>query len=469
MSQKNNDIIYTSADIEKYHKGRLSAKEMHALEKAALDDPFLADALEGYIVKDVNAKADIADLKSRLAQRIEQDSKAIPVVSAKKISFSWWKVAAAIVVIAGAGLLVYQTSFNKKGNTVAHTHVTSKAVKSEAGDSAKKDSPGSSISDTNNSISSALTSEQSKPKLESAGTSHESSSSSNEAARVKADAIADDKNVETNAIPAPAAPAVLAEKKAEQALHDDIRQRRINPLKQEEVIAKNQNNQGVIVDQGNGFIKSEPGAAAQSRAKVQSKRNITHTNIFRGRVTDAQNNALPFSNITNTEDNIGTYSDAKGYFVLTSPDSVLNVMVSSVGFDTSKVQLQTNVLSNNIALQEDRSLAEVVIADKKINSSRSRDANRVLEEPEPADGWSNYDIYLANNLKTPEIFKDKVSDVKGEVELSFEVDKNGNPYNITVKKSLCESCDKEAIRLIKEGPKWKRKAKKGKATVKIAF
>ncbi len=34
-------------DIERYWKGELSPAEMHALEKRALDDPFLADALEG--------------------------------------------------------------------------------------------------------------------------------------------------------------------------------------------------------------------------------------------------------------------------------------------------------------------------------------------------------------------------------------------------------------------------------------
>ena len=34
-------------DIEKYLKGEMTAAEMHALEKAALDDPFLAEALEG--------------------------------------------------------------------------------------------------------------------------------------------------------------------------------------------------------------------------------------------------------------------------------------------------------------------------------------------------------------------------------------------------------------------------------------
>ena len=45
-------------------------------------------------------------------------------------------------------------------------------------------------------------------------------------------------------------------------------------------------------------------------------------------------------------------------------------------------------------------------------------------------------------------------DVKGEVVLSFFVDKEGRPQNITVVHGLCESADKEAIRLVKEGPKW---------------
>jgi hypothetical protein len=38
---------YTAADLQRYVQGKLSAREMHAMEKAALDDPFLADAMEG--------------------------------------------------------------------------------------------------------------------------------------------------------------------------------------------------------------------------------------------------------------------------------------------------------------------------------------------------------------------------------------------------------------------------------------
>ncbi len=58
MATDNNIKNFTAADIEKYHKGLLSAKERHDLEKAALDDPFLADALEGYAVAGENVSAD---------------------------------------------------------------------------------------------------------------------------------------------------------------------------------------------------------------------------------------------------------------------------------------------------------------------------------------------------------------------------------------------------------------------------
>ena len=60
--------------------------------------------------------------------------------------------------------------------------------------------------------------------------------------------------------------------------------------------------------------------------------------------------------------------------------------------------------------------------------------------------------YLEENLIRPN--DESCKDVKGEVVLSFFVDKEGRPQNITVVHGLCESADKEAIRLVKEGPKW---------------
>jgi hypothetical protein len=121
-------------------------------------------------------------------------------------------------------------------------------------------------------------------------------------------------------------------------------------------------------------------------------------------------------------------------------------------------------------MMEDRSVTARVLDTVKRNYARVRDGNLTLEEPEPEDGWASYDTYLANNLNVPENFDVRKSELGDAVELSFEVNKDGQPVNIKVIKSLCTKCDQEAIRLIKQGPKWKRKSKKGKTTVvKVPF
>jgi TonB family protein len=211
-----------------------------------------------------------------------------------------------------------------------------------------------------------------------------------------------------------------------------------------------------------GDIKSET-------AQVQNVYKFNASNYFRGRVVDANNNALPFANITNTRDNIGTYSDAKGNFTLLSHDTVLDVQVKSVGFENATAQLRNGAFYNNVVLQEDRkALNEVVISNKKMNSTRSGQETMKFEEPEPADGWYNYDVYIVNNINLPTEVKTRRT--TGQVQLSFDVTAKGEPINIKIEKSLCKECDEEAIRLVKEGPKWKSKSKrKQRVTVTVPF
>ena len=74
---------------------------------------------------------------------------------------------------------------------------------------------------------------------------------------------------------------------------------------------------------------------------------------------------------------------------------------------------------------------------------------------------------MANNLQMPE--KELQKNISGEVKLSFDVDDAGQAVNIKVEKSLCTECDKEAIRILKQGPKWvkKKKDKKGKLSIQF--
>ncbi|MGZ8554068.1 MAG: carboxypeptidase-like regulatory domain-containing protein, partial [Chitinophagaceae bacterium] len=457
MAKDNNIKTFTAVDIEKYHKGLLSANEMHAIEKAALDDPFLADALEGY-ASAVNVDADVAELRSRLAKRTEEENKAVPVATGQTVSFYWWKVAAMFVLIAGAGLIVYRLGFTDKKNDLAQS------VSKETESATTKDS-GSSVAsptiNTDTNASSTATAGQKNNLIKAEDQKDVSTSLSKEKAGEKNTNPEIAKEIEAAEAPTlrTVTPGVALEKnkEKEEAFNDDS-QKKISAAKQEGLKARRQDNEvagiGREAEQKRNVAAQNQPVENNLYKKAQERKAINQANVFRGRVTDTHDNALPFSNITNLDDSIGTYSDARGYFILTSPDSVLNVQVRSLGFESNNVQLQNNVPNNPVQLQEDRSsLAEVVISNKKPNSNRARDGNMVLQEPEPADGWSNYDIYLANNLKVPGVFKAKPPGTTGEVELSFDIDKNGEPINITVKKSLCESCDKEAIRLVKEGPK----------------
>ena len=48
MAQPDDIKQYGAADFDRYYSGQMTEQQKHALEKAALDDAFLAEAIEGY-------------------------------------------------------------------------------------------------------------------------------------------------------------------------------------------------------------------------------------------------------------------------------------------------------------------------------------------------------------------------------------------------------------------------------------
>lgn len=102
---------FTTEDIERYHAGTMSVEERHALEKAALEDPFLSDALEGYVYTTTPVE-DIAKLKKRLEEKTNK-RKVVPFYTQ-----TWFKIAALVLIIAGSGWILYTTTF-RNNNTIA--------------------------------------------------------------------------------------------------------------------------------------------------------------------------------------------------------------------------------------------------------------------------------------------------------------------------------------------------------------
>lgn len=416
---------YTAADIEKYHAGKLTPAERNALEKAALEDPFLAEALEGYVYAKSPAD-DIAELHHRLAERNK---------GGKIISFpTWLRAAAMIIIVIGAGLLVYQFAFNDKGSdkvAMIKKNQENPAAVSTTSDSLTNDL---NIADT----------------ISSYGSVRSGSAESKNTARVA---------------PKEESPGIGITQLKDSLSY--VFEKPGQPIIAETETKKDADKVVTVKDQP-AALAARSGAEGYVSKTKNNLRMEGKENYFRGQIVDANNKPVPFASIINIRENAGTYSDAKGEFNLVSPDSVLEVQVRSIGYENNNAQLRNNISRNQVVMQNDnQGLNEVVISNKRLNSERSRDAGRKLEEPEPADGWENYDTYIVNNLKVPENISSR--ETSGEVELSFEVNNKGEPVNIKVEKSLCTRCDQEAIRLIKEGPKWKRASKRARTTVRVPF
>ena len=115
MDEEKRNISYSAEDIRNYLDGKLTGPEMQAMEKAALEDPFLADAIEGYEEsrrQSVSFESGVADLQKRLTERIHQKRR-------KDVIPAWftrWPVAASVLFILGAAVLTF-TIINRKSKS----------------------------------------------------------------------------------------------------------------------------------------------------------------------------------------------------------------------------------------------------------------------------------------------------------------------------------------------------------------
>jgi len=104
-----------SDDIARYLSGQMSASEMHALEKKALDDPFLADALAGgESVPGDEFLADVTALNEQIAQRASKGATVAAPENAVKAEgrqvtlWSWpVRIAAGLLLLASASAIFY--------------------------------------------------------------------------------------------------------------------------------------------------------------------------------------------------------------------------------------------------------------------------------------------------------------------------------------------------------------------------
>ncbi len=449
MSIEKKHLVYTAADIKRYLAGGMNNAEMYALEQAALDDPFLTEAIEGYeAMGQKDWSKELAALKQKLA--VVENAPLVPIYPS---SFTkWWKVAAAVIVIGSSVAVAYFSTSNRidKNENIA----TAKSV-ADSIVVAKTDTA------INNAASAATPAEIAQNKNPAAGAIEIGDSAKHTLlANV---AVAEKRN--DDFVYTPSTATAGAESK-------DIA---ANKSKTEESQAMRDeaagNNQQYDLNKSNNIPVLQD-ARKENNYKYQ---NNAGTKDFSARVVTADDKPVAFANVSVQKNNPPVYTDTNGNFKISAADSAVTVVVTSAGYTPQKFRLQQQAAQNKIVLQpNDIALNEVVVLKKKpaVKTELKREPEKTAPGKEdgaaPVGGWVAYHNYLNSNRVSPnEVLE---NNIHGEVEVMVKLKSNGNISHIKVVKTLCAGCDAEAIRLVKEGPKWEVKNNKAsKVKVNIKF
>ena len=373
-----------------YIRGLRKGKEAHRLEKESMKDPFLADAMDGYSQVEGNHEERIEKLRMQFSAHTVKHTNS----SKRKNSYAiTWSIAACLVI--GIGISTYFL-FLKKSMT-DNVFI------------AKEDIPSAVF-------------EPVTPKEE---------ISSLAEAKMKQDSThevivkqVDKKNIvaKSKTTPKPQSVPIAATPVIEEATGEETAGQAI--MLEETIVADTNTSHSEVPE--------------MKVAKVAAP----NRNLIKGKVTDEKGEPIIGASVAYTGTNTGTITDLNGEFTLKKEEGNQELTAQFIGYEPVEIPVDTS-RTMLIAMNEDKqTLDEVVVVGTKDK----------YQTPQPVIGKRKYKKYLEENLIRPD--DDKCKDVKGEVILVFFVDKEGNPQNITIVHGLCESADKEAVRLVKEGPKW---------------
>ncbi len=151
-------------------------------------------------------------------------------------------------------------------------------------------------------------------------------------------------------------------------------------------------------------------------------------------------------------------------FVVEAEEKPLDVSMQSTG--SVEREIKTELASVEIPSDKEsletparaRSAQGVDLSGKAIGGAKKARRNMNMD-PEPAIGFEAYEVYLLEHVRYPE--EAGLNNIKGTVVVEFAI-KQGSAYsNFKIIQGLGYGCDKEAQRLIKEGPNWNAAIRNG--------
>lgn len=162
------------------------------------------------------------------------------------------------------------------------------------------------------------------------------------------------------------------------------------------------------------------------------------------------------------QDIIATYWAKESYFSSThyieySADVKFEMIINEEGKIISLRDVEKKN-ENIVQVQRDTTAHQLNTADQPSSNAESSDTRiydiaLVEQKPEFAGGQKEMVKYLSNNIKYPP--NARQANVSGKVYLSFIVEKDGSINDIRIKQGIGFGCDDEAIRVLRNSPKWK--------------
>ncbi len=199
-------------------------------------------------------------------------------------------------------------------------------------------------------------------------------------------------------------------------------------------------------------------ATSDKMAKAKSYNN--NLSNLAGRVTNDSGDPLPGVAVIVEGTQRGASTDMDGNFNLPLSGDEQRVVFNYTGYESLTAAINNRGLMNVILKENAATLSEVQISSpnaasrKKLQiggaAAKAKDVAPATAAPQV--GTDAYETYLKQNLRLPEAARRQ--NISGVVKLRFTVDKNGKLSNFKTMQSLGYGCDEEAIRLIKEGPVW---------------
>lgn len=438
-----------SEDIVKYKNGELTPQEMHALEKKALADPFLAEAMEGIEnISPAALKTDISTIDGKVSGK------------KKTILFTPLRIAAGIVLLVASVFFIFQLI--PKPETIALKTEKQKpeiknteSEKPRAGSGKETEKTENQKGEANNKPLKAESQGQGSGELKSPVKSEEQPSTAVQHAEPK------NKNSEAEIVtPVTQAPVQdLAVQQQQLKIENDENKPAKETMGPE---LKAAGAKSISREK-----KSDSFAADEARVSAvpSAKRNMPKS--ISGQVISAEDGSpLPGVNVILKGTSIGTVTDSYGNYKISTDLDNRSLVFSFIGLQQQEVDA-SNRDKVDVQMKEDISqLSEVVVT--ALGVSKDDEAVPIMKWAEPEGGRKAYDAYLESNVVYPEeALKNKI---KGKAGIEFTVGTDGSLSDFRVFKKLGYGCEDEIIRLVKSGPKWNPTTEDNKpieSTVKV--